>query len=101
MHMYVMGAAVLAVLLLVACGGAAVATGWVMPFGRGRVLRPRLWGYGALLCAVGMALFMFVGPLAEAGLSPLPVIGWFMFMAGLVLQFLARRPGRGATRSAS
>ncbi|MFF4401818.1 hypothetical protein [Streptomyces sp. NPDC001480] len=101
MHMYLVVAAVLAVLLLTAAGGAAVATGWMMPGARRRVLRPRLWGHGALLGAVGMALFMFLGPLAEAGLSPLPVIGWLMFMAGLGLQILAQRPGRGAKRSAS
>ncbi|MGW7260924.1 hypothetical protein [Streptomyces sp. NPDC054834] len=101
MHMYLVVAAVLSVLLLAALGGAAVATDWVMPWARGRVLRPRLWGYGALLGAAGMALFMFLGPLADAGLSPLPVIGWLMFMAGLGLQALAQRPGRGATRSAS
>ncbi|MEU4926566.1 hypothetical protein AB0G54_08680 [Streptomyces yokosukanensis] len=79
----------------------AVVTEWVPPFARRRVLRPRLWGYGTLVSAVGFALFMFLGPLADAGLDVLPATGWCLWMAGMAVQYLGRRPGRTATRTAS
>ncbi|MFF4487246.1 hypothetical protein ACFY0F_12240 [Streptomyces sp. NPDC001544] len=94
MHIYLVVAAALAVGLLAAAGIAAVARDWVVPWGRGRIVRPRLWGYGALLGAVGTALFLFLGPLADAEPRPLPVVGQLMLMAGLLLQYLAQRPGR-------
>ncbi|MFD5794151.1 hypothetical protein ACFWIO_11540 [Streptomyces diastatochromogenes] len=100
MHMFLVVAGAAAAALLVASGVAAITTGWVMPIGRHRILRPRLWGYGCLVCAVGSSLFLFMGPLARAyGL--LALTGWFVFMAGLGLQWLAQRPGRDATKTAS
>ncbi|MEU7058487.1 hypothetical protein [Streptomyces sp. NPDC046197] len=95
MHMFmVVTAAVLATLLALA-GIANIAYGWVPPWARSRVLRPRLWGYGALLGAAGFALYMFLGPLARA-FGPLPLLGWVAFMAGLALQWMSQRPGRAS-----
>jgi hypothetical protein len=100
MHMYLVVASAVALLLLAVFGVASVTTGWVVPWGRPRVLRPRLWGTGCLVCAVGGAVFLYLGPLAGAH-GDLPWIGWIAFMAGLGLQMLAQRPGRSATKTAS
>lgn len=102
MHMFFVVAAVLAVTLMGVLGVLAVVGVWVPPVARRRVLRPRLWGYGALVNAVGLGLFMFLGPLADAGLEFLPALGWCLWMGGMVVQFLAQRPGRPApTKTAS
>ncbi|GAA3830311.1 hypothetical protein GCM10022403_074400 [Streptomyces coacervatus] len=101
MHIYLVVAAWLAVALLAACGIAAVVADWVPRPARRRVVRPRLWGYGSLVSTLGLGLWMFLGPLMDAGLSPLPVIGWCLFMGGMIIQLLAQRPGRGATKTAS
>ncbi|WP_225838942.1 hypothetical protein [Streptomyces sp. NK08204] len=104
MHMLMIVASVLIVALMAGFGLAAVTTGWVIPLGRHRVLRPRLWGYGQLAGAVGISLWMFLGTIPHR-FDALPLIGWLMFMAGLGVQMLAQRPGRtprtGATKSAS
>ncbi|MGW3204512.1 hypothetical protein [Streptomyces sp. NPDC001135] len=101
MHMYLVVAAGLAVALLAVVGVAAAATDWMPPLARPRVLRPRLWGYGTLVSALGLGLYMFLGPLADAGLSALPLAGWVLFMGGMIVQLLARRPGRPVTKTAS
>lgn len=102
MHMFLVVAAVLAVALMGVLGAMAVMAQWLPPVARVRVLRPRLWGYGALVSAVGLGLFMFLGPLADAGLEALPAVGWCLWMGGMVIQFLAQRPGRSAaTKTAS
>ncbi|MGI5377971.1 hypothetical protein ACQEV2_27730 [Streptomyces sp. CA-251387] len=98
MHIYLVVAAALSLGLLGVLGIVTITTGWVVPFGRARVLRPTLWGYGSLVSAVGGAVFVFLGPLAET-YGPLPWAGWFVMMAGLGLQMLAQRPGRGATNA--
>ncbi|MCX4883357.1 hypothetical protein [Streptomyces sp. NBC_00847] len=97
MHTYLVVAGAPAVTLVAAGGIAALTTGWVMPWRRSRVLRPRLWGYGSLICAVGGGLYMFVGPFSgpPAGVrGDVAWCGWVAFMAGLGVQFLAQRPGR-------
>ncbi|MPY35250.1 hypothetical protein FNH09_29590 [Streptomyces adustus] len=93
MHMILVVLAVLAVAATAGFGIAGVTTGWVVPFGRHRVLRPKLWGYGQLLGAVGMSLWMFLGVL-PAKFDTLPLIGWFLWMGSLGVQWLAQRPGR-------
>lgn len=98
MHMYLVVAAAVAMALLAGAGIAAVTAGWVVPWGRSRVVRPKLWGYGALLSAAGGTFFVFLGPLAGA-YGPLPWLGWLALMAGLGLQMLAQRPGREATKT--
>ncbi|MFJ8197542.1 hypothetical protein [Streptomyces sp. NPDC096152] len=90
---------VLAALLvsgLAAMGVAAIRTGWLLPWGAYLILRPRLWGYGSLVLAAGAALFM--SPVAFPGLADrfavLPVVGWAVFLVGLVMQMAARWQGR-------
>jgi hypothetical protein len=92
------------VVFFLAAGVAGVTAGWTLPWNRGRVLRPRLAGCGALLMAVGFGGWMFLGPLrAPRPAFPAPAwVGWFMFMAGLLVQWLSTRPGGPqATNSAS
>ncbi len=93
MHMYLVVAAALVVTLMAVFGIAGITTGWVVPFGRRRILRPKLWGYSQLLGAVGMSLWMFLGVFPEK-MDVIPLIGWFMFMGSLGIQVLAQRPGR-------
>ncbi|MFI1162601.1 hypothetical protein ACH4UM_03090 [Streptomyces sp. NPDC020801] len=93
MHTFLEVAGAVVVTMLAVSGIATVTTGWVMPIGRHRVLRPRLWGYGTLVCAAGAGVFLFLGPLANA-YGPLPWAGWIAFMAGLGLQWMGQRPGR-------
>jgi hypothetical protein len=97
MHIYMAVAGALITVLMAAGGIAALTTGWVMPWRRSRVLRPRLWGFGWLICAVGWGLFMFLGPFVgpPAGLRGVVAwCGWAAFMAGLGVQVLSQRPGR-------
>ncbi|MER6570150.1 hypothetical protein ABT288_29175 [Streptomyces sp. NPDC001093] len=98
MHMFLVVAGVPAVAFMGVLGALAVVAEWIPPLARRRVLRPRLWGYGALANAVGLGLFMFLGPLADAGLGALPAAGWCLWMAGTVVQVLSQRPGRPAPR---
>ncbi|MGW0625589.1 hypothetical protein [Streptomyces sp. NPDC002758] len=93
MHLYLVVAGALAVTLMAVSGIAGITTGWVVPFGRHRILRPKLWGYGQLLGAVGASLWMFLG-VFPAKFDVIPLIGWFVFMGSLGIQMLAQRPGR-------
>ncbi|TPQ21409.1 hypothetical protein [Streptomyces sporangiiformans] len=56
--------------IMTAVGTAAIHTGWVPGWERGRVFRPRLWGQGLLLLAVSLALPVIA--LALAG----PTVFW-------------------------
>ncbi|GGW23606.1 hypothetical protein [Streptomyces alanosinicus] len=94
MNMYLMVGAPVVLGLLAVVGIASVTTGWVVPWARARVLRPKLSGYGALLSAAGWAVFIYLGPLGQ-GYGVLAWSGWLAAMAGLGLQVLAQRPGRG------
>ncbi|MFF4020327.1 hypothetical protein [Streptomyces sp. NPDC001843] len=93
MHMYLEVVGALLVTLMAGLGIAAVTTGWVIPLGRHRILRPKLWGYGQLMGAVGASLWMFLG-VFRARFDTLPLIGWFVFLGSLLVANLARRPGR-------
>ncbi len=93
MHVYLVVAGALAVTLMAGFGIAGVTTGWVLPLGRHLIVRPKLWGYGQLLGAVGASLWMFLG-VFRSRFDALSVTGWFVFMGSLGLQTLARRPGR-------
>lgn len=88
---------------LVAAGIAAITTGWLPPLGRDRVLRPRLWGYGALVSALGFGVFAFLGPFRgpDIRMAPYVLSGTAVFLVGSALQMAARRPGRPATPPAS
>ncbi|MDQ1048353.1 hypothetical protein [Streptomyces sp. V4I2] len=104
MHMYLVVAGALVVALMAGFGIAGITRGWVLPLGRHRILRPKLWGYGQLLGAVGASLWMFLG-VFPARFDALALLGWFVFMGSLGIQMLAQRPGRTpvlpATNSAS
>ncbi|MGW1781454.1 hypothetical protein ACWCQQ_20260 [Streptomyces sp. NPDC002143] len=108
MRWVLVGVSALAVMVLAVGGVAGIATGWVPPWGRSRVLRPRLWGYGSLITAAGAAVWIFVGPLAgppHGASAYVAWAGWVVFMVGLLIQSRARRSGRsprtGATTTAS
>ncbi|MGR6972481.1 hypothetical protein ACU639_23320 [Streptomyces cynarae] len=77
-------------------GVAAIATGWVPPWGGSRIMRPRLWGYGTLLGSVGISGYAFLGPLNGAPFAhmPLAATGFGLYLAGTATQLSARRPGR-------
>ncbi|WP_405916205.1 hypothetical protein [Streptomyces sp. NBC_00728] len=78
-----------------AFGVAAIAVYWVPPWFRRRVVRPRLWGWGALTGAIGMALFIFLGPFhgPDADMTPYALGGTALFLVGQVVQMLGQRPG--------
>ncbi|MFJ2391964.1 hypothetical protein ACIOTI_04360 [Streptomyces sp. NPDC087843] len=94
------------VLVLGALAGAgivAITTGRLPPLGRDRVLRPRLWGYGALVSAFGLGVFLFLGPFhgPDLRMAPYALSGTAVFLVGSALQMAARRPGRPVTPPAS
>jgi hypothetical protein len=95
MHAFLVVTTAVVATVLAAIGAAGVVMAWAPPWGRA-VLRPRLWGAGALLAAVGVAVFSFLGPLngPHGSYGPLPWAGWAAFMGGLMLQHLGLRPGR-------
>ncbi|MFJ6568300.1 hypothetical protein ACIQNU_12805 [Streptomyces sp. NPDC091292] len=103
--------AVIAV-LAAAEGVAAVRTGWVLPWIRRRVLRPRLWGYGMLITSIGVPLALttpvFLGR-SDALRDPVVFIGYVLIVGGCVVQAFGYRldpadrapepgvPGRGGS----
>ena len=107
MHWVLMGLCLLAVTVIAVGGVAGIATGWVVPWGRPRVLRPKLWGYGSLVTAAGGTVWAFLGPIAGPPHFPSAYVawaGWILFMAGLLIQHRAQRPGRApgnATKTSS
>jgi hypothetical protein len=96
MHWILVTVAVIALVALAGAGVAAITTGWLAPWGRRRVLRPTLWGYGAVVGAVGMALYMFLGPFRgpDLAMAPYAMSGMALFFVGLALQWAGQRPGR-------
>ncbi|MFF1813502.1 hypothetical protein ACFVXW_31080 [Streptomyces sp. NPDC058251] len=95
-YSYMAVAGVGALLALAGAGVAAITTGRLPPLGSGSVLRPALWGYGAVLSAVGLALFLFLGPLhgPDIGMAPYALTGTAVALFGSALQIASRRPGR-------
>ncbi|WP_406838733.1 hypothetical protein ACICHK_25715 [Streptomyces sp. AHU1] len=96
MHWYFVAGAVLVVVAQAGLGTAALTKYWIPPWVRPRVVRPKLWGWGALTGSVGWSLFMFLGPLRgpDASLMPYALGGMALFIAGLVVQMAGQRPGR-------
>ncbi|MFC4608189.1 hypothetical protein ACFO9E_10200 [Streptomyces maoxianensis] len=82
-------------MLAAAEGIAAVRTGWVLPWQRSRVFRPRLWGYASLLIAACLALqtagAVWDGPEAHVLFSGLGVTG---ALIALAMMWVARRSTR-------
>ncbi|MFG2885642.1 hypothetical protein ACGFYV_25685 [Streptomyces sp. NPDC048297] len=102
MHMYLVAGAWLVVALAAAGGIAAIATDWVPPWIRRRVVRPRLWGYGTLTMTLGLTLLLLLGPFEDAGFGAVGFFGYCgLFLAGGIMQALSQRPGGGPTKSAS
>jgi hypothetical protein len=101
------GVAAAAVVAGAAAGVAAIATGWVPPWGGHRIMRPKLWGYGTLVSAVGLAGYMFLGPMNQAPFAHVSIaaMGFGLWLAGAATQMSARRPARprdaAATKNAS
>ncbi|MFJ7074994.1 hypothetical protein [Streptomyces sp. NPDC098781] len=91
MHWIITATGVLAVSAGVMAGLAAIVAGWVPPWGRREVTRPTLWGYGTVVAAVGMAGFMFLGPLGTRPFAhmQLGTAGLAAFLAGTVMQVAA------------
>lgn len=92
--MIVVGTAVLAVVAGAVMGVAGIAAGWVPPWGRRRILRPKLWGYGSLAATAGPSGFLFLGSFdGPSGVyGAVMVVGFSIFAVGLYLQVLAQRP---------
>ncbi|MGW3104204.1 hypothetical protein [Streptomyces sp. NPDC001100] len=87
--------AAVALLLLAALGVLTATTGWMPPMARDRVVRPALWGLGALAGALGMGTAMSLRWWADS-----PVTGdvggataFALIILGGVLQWRAQRPG--------
>ncbi|MEU0431209.1 hypothetical protein ABZ153_06095 [Streptomyces sp. NPDC006290] len=98
MHWYLVGFAALAVTAQAGFGIAAITTYWIPPWFRGRVVRPTLWGWGALAGAVGVSLFVFLGPFhgSDADMTPYALGGMALFLVGQTAQMLGQRPGSRA-----
>ncbi|MFF9816174.1 hypothetical protein [Streptomyces sp. NPDC014006] len=95
-------AALLATVVVAALGVVTLTTGRVAPWVRGRIVRPALWGSGALLFAAGMATglstrFFDVSLGLGDGLAVATLV---QILAGGLLQHRAQRP-RPATTNAS
>ncbi|WP_405557025.1 hypothetical protein OIE52_25575 [Streptomyces canus] len=86
----VAGAAV--VVLYAATGVLSITTGRAVPWKRGYVLRPRLWGSGALLFGAGMALARYSGTVRDLTTSDVFfACSLLMLICGGVLQHVGRR----------
>jgi hypothetical protein len=90
------GIAVIAVYSVVT-GVAALRTGWMMPWARRRILRPRLWGYAHLLASVCCLVQLTVGVFLKGSDAEFT----FSYPAGVLMSigfpwliWAARRPGR-------
>ncbi|MEU5534318.1 hypothetical protein [Streptomyces sp. NPDC020362] len=102
MHMFMVVAAWLAVALFAAGGIAGIRADWVPPWLRHRVVRPRLWGYGALLMTLGLSLLLLTGPLHVTRFGGFGFFAWsVVFLAGALLQVLSQSPGRNTTKTSS
>ncbi|MFF7953571.1 hypothetical protein [Streptomyces griseorubiginosus] len=93
----VLGAVVVGAMLVL--GAVQVATGWAPRRVRDDTPRPRLAGAATLVHGVGLAVFLFLGPLGSA-VPRQPTIPLLGLAAGNIvgagLRWLARRPPRVA-----
>ncbi|MEV5011525.1 hypothetical protein AB0K74_12960 [Streptomyces sp. NPDC056159] len=87
----VAGSAVLAVV--------AIRTGWVLPWLRRRMFRPRLWGYGTLLGDAGLFVSFLTFRVLHSSLIGEVVFftAMALIISGGVLSFLSSRPGSDVT----
>ncbi|MEV8034806.1 hypothetical protein [Streptomyces sp. NPDC086182] len=93
-HWYLVGFAALAVAAQAGFGIAAITMYWLPPWFRGRVVRPKLWGWGAVAGAGGMALFMFLGPFhgPDSDFTSYALGGMALFVMGQAAQIMGQRP---------
>ncbi|MET8582287.1 hypothetical protein ABZX39_15565 [Streptomyces collinus] len=83
------------VVLYAVAGVLAITTGRVVPWQRGYVLRPRLWGSGALVFGAGMALARYGGTVRDLTTSDVVFGGSLLLLiCGGVLQYVGQRVGR-------
>ncbi|MEU6364467.1 hypothetical protein ABZ876_01695 [Streptomyces sp. NPDC046931] len=84
------------VVLYAVTGVLALTTGrMIVPWQRGYVLRPRLWGAGALVFVAGIVLLRFAAAVIGAtAFDSLSTCGLVLMLSGAVLQFLGQRVGR-------
>ncbi|MFI7409002.1 hypothetical protein ACIBU0_10080 [Streptomyces sp. NPDC049627] len=109
MHEALVAVAALVVAAGVVFAVVAITTGRIIPgpeSGRAKILRPRLWGYGTLAVAIGIGMFIFLGPLQgpTGHYARYALIGMVVNFLGLYVQRLATKPGRPdgtATKTAS
>jgi hypothetical protein len=91
-------AAAFAVAVCLIPGIAAAGPGWVLPWLRGRVLRPRLWGWGDIMLGAFvitetvLRTVVFSSGHAEMGFY----LGVPFGVLGFTLMALGQRPGRPA-----
>ncbi|MER6473137.1 hypothetical protein [Streptomyces collinus] len=87
--------AVVALVVLYAVAGVlAVATGRIVPWQRGYVLRPRLWGSGALMFGAGMGLARYGGTVRDLTTSDVVfACSLLMLIGGGALQYVGQRVG--------
>ncbi|MGW5276639.1 hypothetical protein ACWEQP_29645 [Streptomyces sp. NPDC004044] len=93
MHWYVVVPFAVMSTLAVVEGIAAIRTGWVVPWLRNKVFRPRLWGYASLLLAACLALQIFDSPKTHFPFGGLGVIVGFI---GSAMMVVARRPAKAS-----
>ncbi len=88
--------AVAAVVMLYAVAGVmALTTGRAVPWQRGYILRPRLWGCGALAFAAGLALARYGATVRDLTDPDLVfACSLIMLISGGVLQYVGQRVGR-------
>ncbi|QEV39068.1 hypothetical protein CP978_11290 [Streptomyces nodosus] len=95
MDWFFVGAAAVGFGLLAVGGVLALATGWLAPWLRGRVVRPDLWGYGTVSLAAGLATVMSfkMAVDSEIVLDTLFVLAMALVILGGLLQRRSlRRP---------
>ncbi|RVU19546.1 hypothetical protein EOT10_29090 [Streptomyces antnestii] len=103
MHWYLVGVAAALWVLVAVSGVVAIRTGRVLPpwVGR-RVLRPRLWGAGAIVMALGMAVpSLYPVAHSDMAIDAVFVVGTGLFLGGMACQMLAQRQGHDRTEPAA
>lgn len=80
-------------------GVAAITRGWSPPWIRGRILSPRLWGFGSVMTGLGFTVEML--PAAMAGRrwtagaeTPVWIVALCLAVCGLGLMAWAQRSAR-------
>jgi hypothetical protein len=92
LHVISLVAGTAVVVLYTATGVLAIATGRALPWKRGYVLRPRLWGSGALAFGAGMALARYGGTVRDLTTSDVVfACSVLMLIGGGVLQYVGQR----------